>query len=183
MNNMPNSDKVRDGGRFTPERIGVFIILILFVIIAAVFILPKGTLENLVGANAPAQAPQDQDWSCSTDNFKTRCSAVILGCFIVTTQTRGTFDVIGILQGEQRANIFLDITHQSRKSPYKVQGQINKTFSDTGEPYIHQYYLPSDLKAGDYILTIGYNNQAKSSQEVTIVDDAENLIYINCDSA
>jgi hypothetical protein len=62
------------------------------------------------------------------------------GCRIIIDPKRGEMDMNFILSGDRRDDVIADISRPDDTGPLNVEGQLDKTFIDTGDPYIHQYY-------------------------------------------
>lgn len=62
------------------------------------------------------------------------------GCVIAFDIKRGNMDMNIILAGDSRGEVTVDLYRPKESAPLKVEGQLDKTFIDTGDPYIHQYY-------------------------------------------
>ena len=62
------------------------------------------------------------------------------GCTILISGMRGEWDLNFILKGDRRREIVADVFLPRTEARERVRGQLHKTFIDTGELYIHQYY-------------------------------------------
>lgn len=62
------------------------------------------------------------------------------GCYVAFDIRRGTSDLRVILTGARMREVVVDVFRPNESVALRVQGQLDKTFIDTGEPYIHQYY-------------------------------------------
>lgn len=62
------------------------------------------------------------------------------GCIIAFDIKRGDMDMNLILSGSDRGRVVADLYRPNETAPVRVEGQLDKTFIDTGDPYIHQYY-------------------------------------------
>jgi hypothetical protein len=69
-----------------------------------------------------------------------RYSDIKTGCDIVFDIARGDMDINLILTGDNRNSVVVDLYRPNETNPLRVEGQLDKTFIDTGDPYIHQYY-------------------------------------------
>ncbi len=61
-------------------------------------------------------------------------------CFIIFDPKRGDMDINIIIAGEKQNDLLVDIYRPNETRPIKVEAQLDKAFSDTGDPYILQYY-------------------------------------------
>jgi hypothetical protein len=61
-------------------------------------------------------------------------------CIVVFDVKRGDMNMVIILSGEGRNEVVADLYRPNESAPLQVEGQLDKTFIDTGDPYIHQYY-------------------------------------------
>jgi hypothetical protein len=62
------------------------------------------------------------------------------GCTVAFDINRGDMDINIIIAGESRDDVVVDLYRPNESNPLSVEGQLDKTFIDTGDPYIHQYY-------------------------------------------
>jgi hypothetical protein len=63
-----------------------------------------------------------------------------LGCAVAFDVRRGDMGITLILAGDDRNDVVADVYRPNETNPLRVAGQLDKTFIDTGEPYIQQYY-------------------------------------------
>ena len=95
--------------------------------------------------------------------YRNRATAVPT-CIMSTSSDRGRFDLQLIISGKKQENVFVDIKYKSRTLP--VEKRYRKSFSDTGDPYILQYYSTYDLEAGAYTISWklgGHTNERRLS--------------------
>jgi hypothetical protein len=106
---------------------------------------------------------------------------VLTGCFIVFDIKRGDMDMNFIFSGGRRDDVVVDLYRPNESSPLSVEGQLDKTFIDTGEPYIHQYYSWNvGYPVGLYNLEIsldGNTSRLGWQMETT----GEYFIHVQCD--
>lgn len=62
------------------------------------------------------------------------------GCAVVVDGKRGDRDFAIILAGAKNDDVNVDVFRPNESVPLRVQAQLDKTFIDTGDPYILQYY-------------------------------------------
>ncbi len=62
------------------------------------------------------------------------------GCIIVVDGKRGDRDLAVVMAGEQQGDVKVDVFRPNENIPLRVQAQLDKTFIDTGDTYIYQYY-------------------------------------------
>lgn len=62
------------------------------------------------------------------------------GCLIAFDMKRGDAEVQLILAGDKRGDLLADLYRPNETRPLRVEAQLDKTFIDTGDPYILQYY-------------------------------------------
>lgn len=105
----------------------------------------------------------------------------ITGCIVAFDVKRGDSDMRLILSGDGRGDVVADLYRPNESSPLKVQGQLDKTFIDTGDPYILQYYSWNiGWPLGTYQLSIDYNGGvSRLAWEMT--ERGDYSIYILCD--
>lgn len=82
------------------------------------------------------------------------------GCLIAFDIRRGSSDLQFILNGDGRGDIVVDIYRPNETNPLTVQGQLDKTFIDTGDPYIQQYYrFNMGWPLGIYNIELSYEGE------------------------
>ncbi len=62
------------------------------------------------------------------------------GCTIIADVRRGDMEMQFIIFGDERNSVFVDLYRPNDDNALDVEAQLDKTFTDTGEPYIQQYY-------------------------------------------
>ncbi len=62
------------------------------------------------------------------------------GCRVIVDSRRGDIDINIIITGERLSDVTVDLYRPNETNPLRVEGQLDKTFIDTGESYLHQYY-------------------------------------------
>jgi len=102
-------------------------------------------------------------------------------CIVVVSSRRGDMDIQFIINGEDRRQVFVDLYRPTDTEPLRVEGQLDKTFIDTGEPYIQQYYhwglywptgvYEIELSRNGNTTRLAWDNQVQ----------AEYNIYVQCD--
>lgn len=63
-----------------------------------------------------------------------------LGCIVVPDSRRGDMDINIIITGDRMSDVTVDLYRPNEENPLRVEGQLDKTFIDTGDAYLHQYY-------------------------------------------
>jgi hypothetical protein len=103
------------------------------------------------------------------------------GCVIAFNVKRGDPEVTVLLSGDGRGNVTADLYRPNETRPLRVEGQLDKTFIDTGDAYIHQYYSWNvSWPKGMYQLELNYDD--KTSKLAWEMDDrADYYIYVMCD--
>ena len=62
-------------------------------------------------------------------------------CFVVPSSSRSSdMDINVIITGDRKEDVVVDLYRPNNDAALRVEGQLDKTFIDTGETYIHQYY-------------------------------------------
>lgn len=61
-------------------------------------------------------------------------------CLVAFDISRGDMDMNVIIAGEGRNDVVVDLFRPNESRPLTVEAQYDKTFSDTGDPYVHQVY-------------------------------------------
>ncbi len=102
------------------------------------------------------------------------------GCVVVFTMKRGDMDITVILSGTHRNSVLADLYRPSESRPLPVAGQLDKTFIDTGEPYLDQYYSWNiGWTEGTYQLELSANGQT-SRLAWELENRGDYYIYIDC---
>lgn len=103
------------------------------------------------------------------------------GCLIAFDIRRGSADLQFILTGDGRGDIVADIYRPNETNPLTVQGQLDKTFIDTGDPYIQQYYrFNMGWPLGIYNIELSYEGET-SIVSWDMSERATYNIFIVCD--
>jgi hypothetical protein len=104
------------------------------------------------------------------------------GCYIVFDMKRGDMNVNFILSGKKQSDILVDIYRPKETRPLKVEAQLDKTFSDTNDPYIYQYYAynVSWPSQGRYQLELTFNGKTRKLAW-EFKTQGEYNIYVQCD--
>jgi hypothetical protein len=103
------------------------------------------------------------------------------GCTLFIRPKRGDMEVRFILSGDNKRDITADLYRTGDTNPLNVEGQLDKNFTDTDEPYIDQYY-----SWGLYWPTGVYNIEFEFGGETSMlaweVEDRDDyVIFIDCD--
>ncbi|MBZ0300873.1 MAG: SH3 domain-containing protein, partial [Anaerolineae bacterium] len=103
------------------------------------------------------------------------------GCIVVFDRKRGDMDMALILSGDKQNDLYVDLYRPNETRPLRVEGQLDKTFMDTGDPYIHQYYSWSvGWPTGTYQLEISVGDQT-SRLAWEMSERGDYNIYVMCD--
>ncbi len=102
------------------------------------------------------------------------------GCLIVFDIKRGDMDINFILSGTNRSDVLADLYRPNEIHPLPVAAQLDKTFIDTNEPYIYQYYQWNvSWPLGTYQLELSLNG--KTSKLAWELQTRGNYnIYVDC---
>ncbi len=102
------------------------------------------------------------------------------GCVVAFDVKRGDADMSIILSGENASDIVVDLFRPNESKALKVQGQLDKTFIDTGEPYILQYYSWNiGWPTGTYQIELSYGGKT-SRLAWEMPERADYNIYFLC---
>lgn len=102
------------------------------------------------------------------------------GCGIAFNVKRGSADMNIILSGENASEIVVDLFRPNESNALKVQAQLDKTFIDTGDPYILQYYSWNiGWPTGMYQIELTYGGKT-SRLAWEMVERADYNIYFMC---
>jgi len=92
------------------------------------------------------------DAMISTDEAYTDLATM---CIVAFDIKRGNTDINVILAGDGRNQVIVDLFKPNQTTAVRVNAQYDKTFIDTGDPYIHQTYRWSEYwPTGVYQLEI-----------------------------
>lgn len=103
------------------------------------------------------------------------------GCIVVLRTRRGSADLSLAISGKKLDEVVVDVYRPGDSAPLRVNAQYDKTFIDTGEPYIHQsYYLTSWWPTGVYQIELTL--AGKSSRiGFSIPESGDHTIFVMCD--
>jgi uncharacterized protein YgiM (DUF1202 family) len=101
------------------------------------------------------------------------------GCVIAFDMKRGDMDINLIITGDNSGDLIADLYRPNEVNPLRVEGQLDKTFIDTGETYVHQYYRYNvSWPNGVYQLEITLNGEtSKLAWELETSGDYNIFIY------
>jgi hypothetical protein len=103
------------------------------------------------------------------------------GCVIAFDIKRGDANMTLILAGDNRGDVVADLFRPNESVALKVEGQLDKTFIDTGDPYIHQYYrFNIGWPVGIYGLEITLNDET-SKIAFEVEERADYNVFVLCD--
>lgn len=103
------------------------------------------------------------------------------GCYIAFNIKRGTTEVQLILAGKKQSDVLVDLYRPKEARPLRVEAQFDKTFIDTNEPYILQYYSYGvSWPKGMYQLEIKLG-EATSTIAWELTDPGAYDVYVVCD--
>ncbi|MCY4069814.1 MAG: SH3 domain-containing protein [Chloroflexi bacterium] len=103
-------------------------------------------------------------------------------CIIVPDSSRSSdMDINIIIAGDRRSDVTVDLYAPTQASPLRVDRQLDKTFIDTGEPYIAQFYrwnqwFPSGLYTIEVLLD-GVSHRLAWS----VSERAQYNVFVSCD--
>lgn len=102
-------------------------------------------------------------------------------CVLYLRTNRGDSDLSVVISGERRSDTWVDIFRPNEPNPLQVNAQYDKTFIDTGEPYILQtYYWNTWWPTGTYQLEIR-KDSISSRIAFDIPVSGDHLLYVQCD--
>ncbi|MEQ8673616.1 MAG: SH3 domain-containing protein [Aggregatilineales bacterium] len=84
------------------------------------------------------------------------------------------------ITGEGRSEIVVDIYRANATNPEPVWRQFDKTFIDTGDPYVHQVYRSSYWPIGTYQLHLERNGEQRI-YAFEITETGETTIFVLCE--
>lgn len=105
----------------------------------------------------------------------------VTGCAVAFDIKRGDAGLRVLLAGTKRGDVFVDLYRPGDSRPLTVEGQLDKTFIDTGEPYVDQYYAwNARWPMGMYQLELKMgNNSTRLAWEMKTSGDY--LVYVYCE--
>ena len=103
-------------------------------------------------------------------------------CVLVPDASRSSdMDITIIITGERKNDVRVDLYRPDNETPLRVEGQLDKTFIDTGSTYIHQYYrwnvwwptgiYTIDVESGGSLTKIAWN----------VAERADYNVFVSCD--
>lgn len=104
------------------------------------------------------------------------------GCIIAPRSKRSSdMDINIIITGDRMSDVRVDLYRPDTDKPLRVEGQLDKTFIDTGDTYIYQYYYWNVWwPTGIYHIEVDMDGQvAKIAWNVTERDDYS--VFVSCD--
>lgn len=103
-------------------------------------------------------------------------------CFIIGDPKRGDMDVSIIISGEKQDDLLVDIYRPNETRPLKVEAQLDKTFTDTGDLYILQYYAYNVSWPLNGLYQLEYTLDGTTKKVAWEFDTrAEYNIFVQCD--
>jgi hypothetical protein len=82
------------------------------------------------------------------------------GCTVAFNVQDGNMNIRIVIAGENRNMVFVDLYRPTEMQPLMIAGLLDKNFSDTGDPYIDQYYRDNvTWTDGMYLLEISLHNR------------------------
>jgi hypothetical protein len=104
-----------------------------------------------------------------------------MGCLVVFDIQRGDTVVSIIMAGDRRNDIFVDLYRPNESDPLDVESTYDKTFIDTGDPYVQQYYhWGLYWPAGVYQLEVTIDDETVLLAW-ELEDQGEYTIFVVCD--
>lgn len=101
-----------------------------------------------------------------------------MGCSLTFVVKRGDADLAIVMAGEKQRDIVIDLYRPNTTSPLAVEGQLDKTFIDTGDTYILQYYRYNtgwslgayrlELTVGDETRMFGWEMEEKGDYTIHV---------------
>lgn len=103
------------------------------------------------------------------------------GCLVVADTRRGDMDMKVIIFGDERNDVIVDLFRPNDDNALDVDAQYDKTFTDTGEPYIHQFYhWGLYWYTGVYEVELSYDGETSRIAWNADTQQEYNL-YVSCD--
>lgn len=104
-----------------------------------------------------------------------------LNCGMTAVVSRSTSDNLDFaISGEAMDEVTVDIYRPNRTEPEPVYRQLDKTFIDTGDSYIHQIYSSSNWALGTYRLRLVRDNNSRI-YEFELEEEGETTIFVYCE--
>jgi uncharacterized protein YraI len=102
------------------------------------------------------------------------------GCIVAFDIKRGDQDLDVILAGDGMNDVIVDVFKPNQSQPVRVDAQLDKTFIDTGDPYIHQIYgWRENWPTGVYQIEVSRNG-ASSRLAWALERQGDYSIYVYC---
>jgi hypothetical protein len=104
-----------------------------------------------------------------------------LGCIIVFDIKRGDTDLNIVMAGKNQGDLVVDLFRPNTTTALPVEAQLDKTFIDTGDPYILQYYrYNTSWPLGDYKLEVELDGVSRLFG-FAMEEKGDYTIHIYCD--
>jgi hypothetical protein len=104
---------------------------------------------------------------------------IATGCAVAFDIKRGDAGLRILLAGTNRGEVFVDLYRPGDSRPLTVEAQLDKTFIDTGDPYIDQYYAWNarwpmgtyqlELKVGDESTRLAWEMEEQGDYVVYVL--------------
>ena len=128
----------------------------------------------LVGGFVLFLLASPEKWLVGNPRVESKTSSF---CQIYTSQDRGRFDFQVIISGASQERAHVDVAHNGET--LEVDKRYRKTFSDSADPYILQYYSTYGLQSGNY--TISWKLGTKTAKRTLNLKEADWRIDVYCD--
>ena len=104
------------------------------------------------------------------------------GCLVVPDASRSSdMDINVIITGSRKGDIVVDLYAPTKPDPLRVEGQLDKTFIDTGDTYIHQYYRWNQwFPTGIYTIEVEINDEVHSLAW-NVAERAKYNLFVQCE--
>jgi hypothetical protein len=104
-----------------------------------------------------------------------------LGCIIVFDIKRGDTDLNIVMAGSNQDDLVVDLFRPNTTTALPVEAQLDKTFIDTNDPYVLQYYrYNTSWPLGDYKLEVELNGVSRLFG-FEMEEKGDYTIHIYCD--
>lgn len=103
-------------------------------------------------------------------------------CMVLPDPSRSSdMDVSFVIAGERRANVVVDLFAPTQDRALRVDSQLQKTFIDTGDPYILQVYRWNQwFPSGIYRIELGIDGNVYELAW-NITERADYNVYVFCE--
>ena len=103
-------------------------------------------------------------------------------CIVVPDSSRSTdMDINIIIAGDRKDDVTVDLYAPTQESPLRVDRQLDKTFIDTGEPYIAQFYRWNQwFPSGLYTIEVKLDG-VSHRLAWSVSERAQYNVYVSCD--